>query len=96
MNILLSDKMKQAIGIAQSIAREFMNVEFTPAHLLKAILHKDVGLIPLLEEMGIDFYYMEEWAEVRIEAAKIKLSIRQPDADNSVKLSLIEAIIFRF
>lgn len=92
MNILLSDKMKQAIGIAQSIAREFMNVEFTPAHLLKAILHKDVGLIPLLEEMGIDFYYMEEWAEVRIESSPKSSKVSdQPAADNSVKAVLNEA-----
>ena len=66
MDFVLSDKTKQAINISQSIAKEYMNAEFSPAHLLKALLHKDIGLIPLLESMQKDFYYMEEWAEMRI------------------------------
>ncbi len=92
MDFSLSEKMKQAIGIAQSIAREYMNAEFSPAHLLKALLHKEIDLIPLLEEMGIDFYYMEEWAEVRIENyPKTTKGSDQPVADKQVKDVLNEA-----
>ncbi len=50
MDYNFSDKTKQAIGISQSIAREFLNAEFSPAHLLKALLHKEIGLRTLLEE----------------------------------------------
>ena len=62
-----TDELKQAIGIAQSIAKEYSNESFSPGHLLKAILHKDIGLIPFLQSLGKDFYFMEEWADVRIE-----------------------------
>lgn len=92
MDFVLSDKMKQAIGISQSIAREYLNAEFSPAHLLKALLHKDIGLTRFLEEIGIDFYYLEEWAEVRIENSPKSTKISdQPAADISVKAVLNEA-----
>ncbi|MCF6356884.1 MAG: ATP-dependent Clp protease ATP-binding subunit [Draconibacterium sp.] len=92
MDFMFSDKTKQAIKISQSIAKEFMNAEFSPAHLLKALLHKDIGLLPVLEEMGKDFYYMEEWAEVRIESyPKSNKAIEQPTADIDVKAVLNEA-----
>lgn len=92
MDFILSDKMKQAIGISQSIAKEYLNSEISPAHLLKALLHKDVGLVHFLEEIGIDFYYMEEWADVRIESYPKSTKISdQPPADNNVKAVLNEA-----
>lgn len=92
MDFILSDKMKQAISISQSIAKEYLNAEFSPAHLLKALLHKDIGLIHFLEEIGIDFYYLEEWAEVRIESYPKSTRISdQPPADHNVKAVLNEA-----
>jgi ATP-dependent Clp protease ATP-binding subunit ClpB len=92
MDFILSEKTKQAISISQSIAKEYLNAEFSPAHLLKALLHKDIGLIHFLEEIGIDFYYMEEWAEVRIESYPKSTKITdQPAADNNVKAVLNEA-----
>ena len=63
-NFELTDEIKQAIHIAQSIARENANPAFSAGHLLKALLHKDIGLIPFLESLGKDFYFMEEWADV--------------------------------
>ncbi len=92
MDFVLSDKMKQAIAISQSVAKEFMNAEFSPAHLLKALLHKDIGLVPVLEGMGKDFYYMEEWAEVRIESYPKSSKVSgQPKADINVKAVFNEA-----
>ena len=92
MDFILSDTTKQAIAIAQSIAKEFMNAEFSPAHLLKALLHRDIGMINFLEEMGIDFYYLEEWADVRIESYPKSTKIpEQPPADNNVRSVLNEA-----
>jgi ATP-dependent Clp protease ATP-binding subunit ClpA len=63
-----SEELKQVIGIAQSLAKEFSNAEFSPAHLLKALLHKEIGLTDLLLSLDQDIYYLEEWAEVRIES----------------------------
>jgi ATP-dependent Clp protease ATP-binding subunit ClpA len=92
MDFILSDKMKQAIGISQSIAREYLNAEFSPAHLLKALLHKEIGLTRFLEEAGIDFYYLEEWADVRIETYPKSTKISdQPAADSNVRAVLREA-----
>jgi ATP-dependent Clp protease ATP-binding subunit ClpB len=63
-----SEALKKAIQIAQHIAREYQNNNFSSAHLLKAMLHKDVELLPYLLNSGKDVLYMEEWADVRIEA----------------------------
>jgi ATP-dependent Clp protease ATP-binding subunit ClpB len=96
MDYTFSEKTRQVIGISQSLAREFFNAEFSPAHLLKALLHKEIGLRSFLEEMGKDFYYMEEWAEVRIEQyPKGGKAVEQPPADKEVRAVLREAEIIR-
>lgn len=67
-DISLSPALQRAVEIARAIARENMHNSFAAPHLLKALLHKDVALEPLLVKMDADVYYLEEWAEVRIEA----------------------------
>ena len=62
-----SDELKVAVSIAQSIAKEYQNNQFSSGHLLKALLHKDVGLMGYLLAKQKDVGYLEEWAEVRIE-----------------------------
>lgn len=87
-----SDDLKQAIGIAQAVAKEYSNEKFSPAHLLKGLLHKDIGLTKLLHSMGKDFYYMEEWADVRIETYPRSSRIPElPLADELVQAVMIEA-----
>ncbi len=66
-DISLTEDAKRVIKIAQAIAKENMNASFGPAHLLKALIHKDAGMQPLLKALDKDIYYIEEWAEVRIE-----------------------------
>jgi ATP-dependent Clp protease ATP-binding subunit ClpA len=44
-----------------------MNESIMPAHLLKALLHKDIGLIDVLDKINKDYYYLLDWANVRIE-----------------------------
>jgi ATP-dependent Clp protease ATP-binding subunit ClpA len=63
-----TESLKKAVQIAQQIAREFQNNNFSASHLLKAILHKDVDLLPYLLNSGKDVLYLEEWADVRIES----------------------------
>ena len=62
-----SDELKKAVSIAQSIAKEYQNNQFSSAHLLRALLHKDVGLMSYLLAKQKDVGYLEEWADVRIE-----------------------------
>lgn len=61
------DSVKIALNIARAIARENANEQYTPSHLLKALLNKDVGLCDFIQCMGKDLGYLEEWAEVHIE-----------------------------
>ncbi len=65
--INLSESVKTAVKIAQSLAKEYHNPEFSPAHLLKALMHKDAGLRPFLKSIDKDDEYISEWADVRID-----------------------------
>lgn len=67
-DLRLSANLKNAIKIAQAIARENLHHEFAPSHLLKALVHRDSGLHPILTSLDQDIYYLEEWAEVRMES----------------------------
>jgi len=88
----LSDETKQCISIAQSLAKEYSNETFSPGHLLKAALHKDIGLVPLLESLGKDYYFMEEWADVRIETYPKSSKVSEmPVADEQVMAVFDEA-----
>jgi ATP-dependent Clp protease ATP-binding subunit ClpB len=68
MSVLFAnDTLKQAIHIAQSIARENYNNRYGAPHLLRALMHKEVGLQDFLSTIDKDPAYFIEWAEVRIE-----------------------------
>lgn len=68
MGILISnDTVKQLFHIAQSVARENYNEKFGAAHILRALVHKDIDLVDFLKSIGKDPGYIYEWAEVRIE-----------------------------
>ncbi len=63
----LNDSVKTAIRISQAIAREYGNEYYSPAHLLKGLLHKEVGLQGLISHLEKEVAYFEEWADVRID-----------------------------
>lgn len=90
--ITLTEDLKRVIKIAQAIAKENMNSGFGPAHVVKALLHKDAGLHPLLKKLDKDIYYLEEWAEVRIESiAKFTSSQNNITGDKSIQEVMNEA-----
>lgn len=62
-----STASQQAMHIAAQLAKENMHATFGAPHLLKALLHKDLPLLKFLEAKDVDVYYMEEWAEIRME-----------------------------
>lgn len=68
LDIRLGSGTKKALKIAASVAREHMHAAFGAAHLLKALLHKDLGVEQQLWQMDYDVYYIGEWADVRMEA----------------------------
>lgn len=62
-----SSELKQAIQIAQAVAKENQHAAFSPGHLLKGLLHNDVGLSSVLAAWGIDIHYLRDWADIRVE-----------------------------
>ena len=61
---------EQLKTIANSYAEEFRSDAIYPAHLFKAILHKDIGLVHFIEsELDKDYYYLLDWADVQIQLA---------------------------
>jgi ATP-dependent Clp protease ATP-binding subunit ClpB len=79
----LTGSLKEAIRIAQALAKEYSNAEFTPAHLLKALLHKNVGLNQTLMNLEQDLFYLEEWADVRIESCSKAGNIPENPSGNT-------------
>ena len=89
---LISDKLKQTIHIAQAIAKEYSHQEYSSAHLLKALLHKDIGVLKYIESIDQDPYYVEEWAEVRLESMpKTAKPPESPSGDSTVEAVFYEA-----
>jgi ATP-dependent Clp protease ATP-binding subunit ClpB len=90
-NTHYNEEIKRAIHIAQAIAKEYSNEQFSPAHLLRAMLHKDLALRNLLQSAGKDVYFMEDWADVRIEAYPKKSKVDEAKADDKIKAVFDEA-----
>ena len=56
------------LGIARRFAEENLNNQIAPAHLFRAILHKDMGIVDYLEnKLQKDYYYLVEWTEAQIQ-----------------------------
>ena len=88
----LNESVKTAIEIAQSLAKEYHNEFFYPAHLLRAMLHKEVGLKNFLDSIGKDSGYIMEWAEVRMDDyPKVAQAKDKITGDDAVKMVFDEA-----
>lgn len=87
----LDESVQSAIKIAKSIAREYGNKYYTPAHLLKALLHKEVGIGSFVTALGKDALFLEEWAEIRIEDCEKFSGITEIEADKKIHKVFEEA-----
>jgi ATP-dependent Clp protease ATP-binding subunit ClpB len=96
VNYLLTEETKQLFHIAQQIAKENIHPAFGAPHLLKALLHKDAGMVPVLKVMGKDYYYIEEWTDVRLEAYEKKAPNGEPSGDAALAGILAEADDVRY
>jgi ATP-dependent Clp protease ATP-binding subunit ClpB len=88
MQLQYSDEVKKAIHISESYAKEYFSEYIYPGHLLKAILHKDCGLISFVEEMQKDYYYMLEWAEARIKLYPKTSKVKDKPVFDDTSISL--------
>lgn len=84
-----SQPLTYALTVAQSLAREYRQEHYGAPHLLRAVLHHDVGLASELVVSDIDAGYLGEWAEVRLEEAPKSLRVpEQPEADAAARATL--------
>ncbi|MCQ2142767.1 MAG: ATP-dependent Clp protease ATP-binding subunit [Bacteroidales bacterium] len=59
------DKIKK---IAGAFAEDHMSDAVYPAHLFKAVLHKEAGLVSFIEsDLDKDYYYLQDWADRQIQ-----------------------------
>uniref|UniRef100_UPI0031FCD167 ATP-dependent Clp protease ATP-binding subunit n=1 Tax=Niabella insulamsoli TaxID=3144874 RepID=UPI0031FCD167 len=87
-----SEPAKQALHIARQIAKEYNHLTYGAPHLLKAFMHKDLPLLKTIEARGGDMYYMEEWAEIRLEQyPKSGKPAAEPEADDAAEAMFREA-----
>ncbi|SOD90093.1 ATP-dependent Clp protease ATP-binding subunit [Spirosoma fluviale] len=92
----LTEPVEKALHIARALAREYHNEQLTAAHLLRALLHDDVGGSALLKALGQDVAYIFDWADVWIEEQPRSAQvITEPLQDESVDRVLNEADFFR-
>ncbi|MCQ2193700.1 MAG: ATP-dependent Clp protease ATP-binding subunit [Paludibacteraceae bacterium] len=89
--INLNEEMQSAVRIAKAEARELGNDKYSPAHLLKAMLHREVGLGEFVRSIGKDVPYLEEWAEIRIDECEKHLGVMEIEADVAVERTMEEA-----
>lgn len=86
----VNPEIADVIRIAQAYAKENMNAEISPAHLFKALLHKDAGLIQFIEkELKQDYYYLLDWADMRI---KMEKKSQRPNAEIKLSETALEVI----
>ena len=56
------------LHIAQSFALDNKSPKIEPAHILRALLHKDAGLVNYIEDtLDEDYFYMVDWANMRMQ-----------------------------
>lgn len=63
----LSNLHFDLLHIAQSYAIDNGSPYIEPAHILRALLHKNAGLINFIEDiLDSDYYYLVDWTDMRI------------------------------
>ncbi|MDR2275059.1 MAG: ATP-dependent Clp protease ATP-binding subunit [Sphingobacterium sp.] len=93
-----SESVKLAIHIAQALAEEYHQNQFGPAHLLKALMHKDVGLRQFIQSIDKDDQYIAEWAEIRmdeLERSSVAVPAEEIKGNEAVIRLLDEADLVR-
>lgn len=79
--------------IANSFAEEYCSDAIYPAHLFKAVLHKDAGLVHFLEkDLDKDYFYLQDWADVQMQLSpRAARPMRDLDYSEEARTVLDEA-----
>jgi len=91
-----TSEVHEALNIARSISKEYQHANFSPSHLLKALLNNEIGLATQLVAMGYDIHYIRDWADVRIETyPKSGRGVSEPTGDDKIKTVMEVADVVR-
>lgn len=90
LTLAFSPELRNAIQIAQAIAKEHCNSHFSSPHLLKAILHNEIGLSSLLVAWGKDIYDLQEWADYFISEYPKSAQMSGTPSGDDVVLKVME------
>jgi ATP-dependent Clp protease ATP-binding subunit ClpB len=88
---VFSIELLNALEIAKKIAKNNLNKYYSASHLLKAILNRDLSLLKRLEAMGKDVYYLDEWAEVRMEEEPKTTNVQDAEPSDVIDEIIKEA-----
>lgn len=89
---MITEEIEQLIYVAKQFAKSNLNPKYTAAHLLKALLNPQFDFLKNLDSKGVDVFYLDEWAEVRIsQLPKNSKPVDEPQADQSAIIVLEEA-----
>ncbi|MBV7529405.1 ATP-dependent Clp protease ATP-binding subunit [Chitinophaga sp. sic0106] len=89
MNMLnLSESVKHAVHVAESLAKERHHGSYGPPHLLAGLMHKETGLRSLLNAIDKDPVYLQEWAEIRMDEFPNARQL-QPDVKSTPEVALV-------
>ncbi len=92
MATVTSEQIEQVIEIAKKIAKDNLNSSYGPAHLLKALLNPQFDFLKELDSKGVDVFYLDEWAEIKIDDyKKASKPSDEPFADDQTITVLEEA-----
>ena len=96
LSLAYTDELRQAVQIAQAVAREHQHPALAPGHLLAGVLHNDVGLASQLVLWDVDVAYLRDWADIRMEASpKSARPTEDPRADETTRALLEVADVVR-
>lgn len=84
-------------SIANSYAEELCSDAIYPAHLFKAILHKEMGLVRFIEtDLGKDYFYLQDWADIQMQLApRSARPLRDLSLSEESEAVLSEALDYR-
>lgn len=89
---MIADIILEALHIAKQVARDNMNNKCAPAHVLKALLNRQFAFYKEVDAAGIDVFYLEEWADIRMaEYTKTAKPTEDPEIDSHTTAVIAEA-----
>ena len=96
-NIKITSMTEQLQYIAGQIAKENLNAEIAPAHLFKALLNKDFGLVSVIEkDLNSDYYYITDWVDMQIRTCEKSVrAVSEPSLSDASEEVFREADNYR-